>query len=195
MNRSEVLTLIRKVGNRWPNWRIPTDPAELVDLVGDWLIDLEHVDLEHAIVAVRLMSQEGESWPPPLGRIATEGLRLGGHRVPPTAEEAWLEVEDQFGRTGYYGGAPSWSHPAVKEGVGAVGGFRGLCQSETPMADRAHFLRLYPAIRAWWLREDCTPPTLRDALEPAAVAALGSGGDRWEQADEPQKVAVEADRP
>jgi len=156
MNRTETGRLLQQMAERWPNWRLPTEPAHLMSLVATWAADLEHVPLAPAVEAVRAASLDGRDWPPPLGWVVVEGLRRSGVSLPPDADEAWQEVQAQLAHVGRYG-SPCWSHPALAEVVGALGGWRQLCASEMVETDRAHFLRLWPAARQRAVVEACTP--------------------------------------
>jgi hypothetical protein len=65
----------------------------------------------------------------------------------PTIDEAWGEVLARVSRVGLTTELPggpkvTFSHPAIESVVASMG-WRNLCVSETQMADRAHFARLY----------------------------------------------------
>ena len=66
----------------------------------------------------------------------------GSSLTVPTPEEAWGEIQNRIRSVGYVG-TPSWSHPVIGEMVRGMGGWQQLCASETPLADRAHFLKMY----------------------------------------------------
>lgn len=80
-------------------------------------------------------------------------------------DEAWAHVEASITRVGGYAPFPD-THPLVAETVRVIG-WRTLCQSDNPVADRAHFLQLYRT-RLERARRD-------DAATPGAVphAAMG----------------------
>lgn len=59
----------------------------------------------------------------------------------PTAHEAWGEVRRAMGTVGHMG-KPKFSHPIVERAVAALG-WRDLCLSDNPTADRARFLECY----------------------------------------------------
>ena len=61
-----------------------------------------------------------------------------------TAGEAWAEVLSQVSRIGSYG-CPKFSSQAIQKSVDAIG-WRQICLSETPMVERAHFLKIYETI-------------------------------------------------
>lgn len=61
-----------------------------------------------------------------------------------TAGEAWAEVLGQVNKVGSYG-QPKFSSGAIQKSVEAIG-WRQICLSETPMIERAHFLRIYETI-------------------------------------------------
>ena len=62
-----------------------------------------------------------------------------------TAGEAWEEVLNLVQRIGSYSYPSYFSSEAVKKSVNAIG-WRQICLSETPMVERAHFLKIYETI-------------------------------------------------
>ena len=77
----------------------------------------------------------------------------------PDPELAYAEVEAQVRRVGHTG-VPAWSHPLVGEAVQAVG-WLALCRTETPGVERAHFLRIYEALRKRAHEEATVVPMMR----------------------------------
>ena len=62
----------------------------------------------------------------------------------PLAAEAWGEVAEQIRKTGH-SGKPQFSHPLVEQAVHCLG-WRTLCLSDNPVADRAHFIKNYDTL-------------------------------------------------
>lgn len=102
-----------------------------------------------------------------------------------TGGEAWAEVCEQMRRVGSYG-VPEWSHPVIGRAVDAMGGWRHLCMSEEPMADRAHFLRIYDTLAARERETAVLPPAVLSAAQQiattASVQALPPGGGDVDEA-------------
>ena len=63
----------------------------------------------------------------------------------PTAAEAWEEVSRLIQLVGPYR-SPQYSSELVRRATRAIG-WRQLCTGENPEADRAHFLKIYEAMR------------------------------------------------
>lgn len=93
----------------------------------------------------------------------------------PDPELAYAEVADQIRRVGRHG-VPTWSHPVVGAAVQAVG-WRTLCDTETPGVERAHFLRIYEALRQRAHTEAAVAPMMQ-ALAVGVGRPLGPGRPR-----------------
>jgi len=62
----------------------------------------------------------------------------------PTDYEAWAEVQAEIRRVGHCG-QPQFENPLAEQVVQQLG-WRYLCLSENPVADRAHFVQAYQAM-------------------------------------------------
>jgi len=103
----------------------------------------------------------------------------------PTAETAAAEVWQAIQRVGHMY-RPEFSHPNVEATVEAIGGWRMLCLSGNPVADRARFLGCYRNIARQHRRDERMLPTVRamvqglaDRLQVAQIeerTQWGSGG-------------------
>ncbi|MFZ6029389.1 MAG: hypothetical protein ACOYYS_16885 [Chloroflexota bacterium] len=89
----------------------------------------------------------------------------------PSDYEAWAEVQAEIRRVGN-AGQPQFSHALVAQAVGLFG-WRYLCLSENPVADRSHFIQAYQA-----LRENVRRETRRAQRVTAFIAALKRPGRR-----------------
>lgn len=69
---------------------------------------------------------------------------VGGGLAIETAAEQWGQVVKAMREVGNWGN-PNFTNPITAKVVSAMG-WRDLCASENPMADRAHFLKMYQAI-------------------------------------------------
>lgn len=147
-----------------------------------WLRQLGDLDYEALVAALDALAVSNPDFPPGPGAIRRRALELTGARVP-AADEALAEVYATIARIGSYG-TPEWSHPAIEAAVNALGGWRYLCLSEDPMADRAHFLKVYGTAEARHTAEALMPPSVaelvRKQLDLSAGRVLeleaGSGG-------------------
>jgi hypothetical protein len=84
----------------------------------------------------------------------------------PDPGEGWIEVVESFSAVGRYG-RPRWSHPLIGRAVEAIGGWRWLCDSENPVADRAQFIRAYERLAARAEREELLVPALGGLITSA----------------------------
>lgn len=76
-------------------------------------------------------------------RSAAFGLLEAAHPAL-DAHSAWLEVQAEIERVGRKG-EPHFSTPLIEQAVEALG-WRNLCLSDNPVAERAHFVQTYQAV-------------------------------------------------
>lgn len=159
MTKTEYAEVAAELAALWPGskWEVATMRA------GEAL--LLDLDARSALAAVRTLAAQGERFAPNPGQVRKAAIEFGS--PVPSADEALSEVYRTISRVGHLG-KPQWSHPAIGDAVAALGGWRALCASEEPMADRAHFLRIYGTVE----RRHTTA-----ALLPPSVAALLAGVD------------------
>lgn len=145
-------------------------------LLGDLPYKVAEMALVHVLATAKY-------WPT-VAEIREAAARLTGPQLL-TAGEAWAEVCEQMRRVGSYG-TPEWSHPIIGRAVEAMGGWRHLCMSEEPMADRAHFLRIYDTLAARERETAVLPPAVLSAAQQiattASVQALPPGGGDVDEA-------------
>lgn len=106
------------------------------------LSDLTDEQLERAVVeAARTLK-----WFPKVAELreiaAGQAVQCAGVT---TAAEAIEKIYEQIRVIGSYGN-PTFTDPLLTRVVVAMGGWRALCLSENPMADRAHMIKLYGEI-------------------------------------------------
>jgi len=65
-----------------------------------------------------------------------------------SAGEAWGVVVDRMKRYGIYKAMPPLSQPLIDQSISAMGGWYSLCTSDNPVADRAHFMKIYDQLVA-----------------------------------------------
>lgn len=190
MTDKQVSELIAYVRILWPSMPM----ADLTQTIVAWAGLLSDVELVAARAVVDAYSADGNPFAPPVGLIRQRALMVSSDSDAPTAEQAWDEVCAKIRTVGYVltqgdycerRDCPGWtcehrrvtfSHPAVTAAVDAMG-WRTLCLSEEPMADRAHFLRFYAAAVERLTRQTVKPRSLV-ALEAARpVPELGPSPD------------------
>lgn len=142
MTRKEIFALVALASSSYPSMQ-GKDPKPIVDAWSLMLIDLDPLLARAAIVKICRSSP----FFPSVSQIVTaaEELDPSGEKLP-VAAEAWEEVSGLIQSVGPYR-APTYSCDLVKRTVRAIG-WRQLCLSENPEADRAHFLRLYESLRS-----------------------------------------------
>ncbi len=96
-----------------------------------------------------------------------------------TAEESWLEVQAALRDYGWYGETipveegGGWRAPSVldelsRRAIEGLGGWRMMCQSNNPVADRAHYLKIYAGLLRRHQEDAAMLPQVREVVEKLA---------------------------
>lgn len=167
MTRDEFSRCVAMLEVYWPHgnakWTV-----EAIELWEGLLLDLDAVSVAAAIQALAI---DGRDWPPPPGLIRNRAIALANPL--PGASEAWLEVCTWIRKVGSYRGFRGfdevvWSHPLVGH-VADTLGWDNLCQSENPMADRAHFFKLWEQTCERQRADAALPERTRRALDARRI--------------------------
>lgn len=161
MTASELAQAILLAQGHWPNFRVSrATPVSWERLLGD-------LEFELVVTALDRLALESPEWPPGAGavRAMARGSVVGDQA--PDVDEAWAEVSRAIRRVGSYGN-PEFTHVAISAAVDALG-WKTLCMSENPVADRAHFLRIYDVTVRRAERERTMTPAMA-ALAPSLKA-------------------------
>ncbi len=174
MARRQILEALALVASTWTNWRLPEDRTEAEVVVKAWTRVLGHLDSRLVIAAIDSYVTEAGPFAPHQGMILRRAVELDARaagRQLPDVDQAWAEIQSEISRVGWTvvldaKRRPLFSHPSIQAAVDAMG-WSTLCESENPMADRAHFLKLYGV---------ATERATRDAVMPSSVRELMHGG-------------------
>lgn len=146
---------------------VPAWTAERLDLFAAAIEDLDYAAAMRA-AQVWMATRSERPQPADIRESTRVELEAAG-QIPSLlpADEAWALVLREMRERGQYRGfGRGQDYPAVDAALAAMGGFRALCMSDNPEADRAHFLRLYTAI--------ATRERTRTLAQPALAAPTGS---------------------
>ena len=134
----EILRVLKILGELYPAFQLSSSAVEiyiqlLADIPGPVL---EQAALEHI----------GHStFFPAIAELRSAAFDILESANPtPTDYEGWAEVQVEIRRVGHCG-QPSFKNPLVKQVVDQLG-WRYLCLSENPVADRAHFVQAYQVL-------------------------------------------------
>lgn len=184
MKRTDVIEAMALISTYWPHWRMPTARDEASAMVDAWGRLLSDLETDQVVAAIEAYAVTGAEFAPGPGVIRKRAIELAAPVGIPDGDAAWSEVLDQIARVGYVG-RPAFSHPAIETTVQAFG-WLALCQSETQMADRAHFLRMYDDVKERVTFEAVAPQSVKAlAARVASQLGLGHGDD---PADGPRHV-------
>jgi hypothetical protein len=160
-NEIEILKTLKILGDIYSNYHLSSSAVEvyvhlLADIPGEVL---EQAALEHI---------SRSTYFPTIAELRTAAFDILEAISPmPTDYEAWAEVQAEIRRVGN-AGQPQFSHALIARTVNLLG-WRYLCLSENPVADRSHFIQAYQA-----LRENARRETRRLQLVTEFIAALKS---------------------
>jgi hypothetical protein len=141
----ETLRVLKILGDVYPSYRLSSAAVEiyvrlLADVPG---YVLEQAALEHI---------SHSTYFPAIAELRSAAFDILEAISPlPSDYEAWAEVQAEIRRAGHYG-RPQFSHVLIEQVVGLLG-WRYLCLSENPVADRSHFIQAYGALNENQRRE------------------------------------------
>ncbi len=175
--RDEIKKVIGYIKLAFPNYA-PVVEGEVnsVDVFTDLLGD---VDADLLWLAVKSCCTESKrAFAPSAGEIRGAALELTAQACGiPSAGEAWAEIVASFermpgGNMAGGGHSPVLDHPVVVEAVREMGGYTalGVDYFDNLMANRAHFLRIYPDVLGRWKRDAGQLPAVAEY-----VRRLGTG--------------------
>lgn len=106
-----------------------------------YVASLEDIPDEATMEACRRIVRSSR-FLPRIAEIREQAIRIADpHLLPPNEAEAWSEVQRAIESVGRHGQAV-WSHPAIREAVKGMGGFRQVCDS-TADTNRFRWSKVY----------------------------------------------------
>jgi hypothetical protein len=172
MTRPEAARLVTVIFAACPAQSAKLGHDQQIAMVDAFATLLDDVPYEHANAAVRVLLQT-RPWMPSVADIRATVRELLHGPVPPGGEQ-WGVVLKAIGKYG------AWRTPGVDfvfddaitaKCVEALG-WRMLCLSDNPVADRARFVEMYDKLAEQSRREDVAP-VLGAAREARALPAAG----------------------
>lgn len=162
----DVLKMLKLLGEAYPTFQLSRASIEVY--VG-LLTDLPAALLEQAV----LEHISRSAFFPTIAELRGAAFDLLEAAHPSlSAHEAWLVVQDEIHRIGH-AGHPEFVDPLLTQAVDALG-WRQLCLSDNPIADRAHFVQVYQALLERRKQEQRRPLEVRRfiALQVGSPSAL-----------------------
>ena len=140
---------------------------ETIEIYTKFLSDLSF-EMGQA-VALQLISSS--KWFPSIAELRQAVVKMLPDEIP-SAEQAWSEVEQAFHSFGSYN-SPVFSSPVIAQAVQAMG-WRNLCLSDNPVADRAHFFKIYESYRVREIEDNLQLPEVKRLKEKIRLQIEGS---------------------
>jgi hypothetical protein len=140
---------------------IRNDDEQTKTAVALWHQMLAEYDITTVTVALKRLIAIHKEYPPTIGQLLESIIVVSGHSAP-DEDEVWSEITDAISKYGFYGTKEALAQfsPVALAVVKSLG-WSTLCMSETPEANRAHFLRIYPAIKARHEQKHILPEDVR----------------------------------
>ena len=126
---------------------IRQDDGQMRVAVTLWYEMLADYDVTVVKVALKRLIAVQKDYPPTIGQLL-ESINIVSGNAAPDADEVWSEITRAISSYGFYGTDKAMENlsPIALEVVKAMD-WVSLCMSECQETDRAHFLRIYQAIK------------------------------------------------
>ncbi len=151
MTRAEALEIISVLTAAYPQANLSKETG---NIYVRFLIDLSFEIGQAAVLD--LISKN--KWFPSISELREAANKMLPNEIPST-EQAWAEVEESFHSVGSYQ-TPHFSNPVIEQAVRTLG-WRELCLSTNPIADRAHFFKVYEGYRAREVEDNLALPEVK----------------------------------
>lgn len=172
----EILKCLEELMQAYPNYTVP---ASTIPLYVKYLADVPVDALQLAVEGyVAGMMRDQAAFFPIVGELRNAAFDILDAASPlPSEYDAWAEVVARMQDTGHVR-QPVFSHPLIARTVEQLG-WRYLCLSEEPVADRAHFVKAYNSLAAQVRREQRNLPQIKAFIQAGREAAkrLAAGGE------------------
>lgn len=172
MTPSEIAKLITITLAACPTPASFLDTAAIEDMTAAWSFVLDDIAAADALPALKRVLAEGDGKIPAPGQIR-KIVDMAAHGRRRHGGDAWGDVLREIGRTGRYR-SPSFADEVTARAVARLG-WRELCDSENPVADRARFVQLYDQLATEAVSDRAVaslPGVARPALPPSAAHEL-----------------------
>jgi hypothetical protein len=133
---SEIVKLIGLVAAAYPNTQVSRETIKVYESM------LRDIPLDVLTASVQQCMAESE-FMPTVAKIRNKALELS-RPVAPEPLEAWGIVLKAIDKHGFYQ-SPQFDDPIIAKAVDCIG-WQSLCSSENPVADRAHFSKVYEGL-------------------------------------------------
>ncbi len=134
----DVLKVLKLLGEVYPNYQLSGSAVAIyVRMLSDLPAELiEQAALDHI---------SRSTFFPTIAELRSAAFDiLEAVQQNPSAYDAWRQVQMAIRCVGHVG-QPVWDDPLTKKVVDDLG-WRHLCLSENPIADRSHFIQAYQAL-------------------------------------------------
>jgi hypothetical protein len=134
----DVLKVLKILGEVYPNYQLSGSAVGIyVRMLSDLSADLiEQAALDHI---------SRSAFFPTIAELRSAAFDiLEATQQNQSAYDAWSQVQSAIRSVGHVG-QPAWEDPLTKKVVDDLG-WRHLCLSDNPIADRSHFIQAYQAL-------------------------------------------------
>jgi hypothetical protein len=163
---AEIVKLIGALGAAFPNTQLSAPTIKVyVSMLEDIPVEVLTVAVEQSIADCEFL--------PTVRALRDIAFKLTSElSSQPTAGEAWGMVKKEIERSGFYR-KPHFEEPLIERTVERMG-WRELCSSENPVADRAHFMKFYESLLGREIENAKLLPAARSLRQSSAANAFPS---------------------
>lgn len=164
MTRDETVMVLTILKTSYPRFYQGLTKKEAENTINLWYMMFAEDDVE--AVKTALYKQIATNPFPPTIAEMRETLSSISEERSIDAAEAWEEITRAFRHYGYTREKEALEsmNPMTVKAVNYMGGWQILCRSEDTMADRAHFLKIYPTVEKRRKEESCLPRALKEKI-------------------------------
>ena len=172
---SNIFPIIRQLFSCFPHAEGSDGTiAQYVRLLSDIPAETLQIVVDQSIAECRFV--------PSIAELRERFHALSGEMSIPLAAEEWGRVELAKRREGR-SWKPQFKNPLTQKAV-LILGWSNLCLSDNPVADRAHFIKIYDQLVERGRRDNALLPHARQMLEQSTIKRLTDAGSQ------PQSIAA-----
>ncbi len=175
MNKKQFMILMAGMKSNYPNWKMDLQDRVILEF---WYDNLKDIPYEIAQVGVKKLLAEEEFYPN-IAKIRKACASIQGLAATDSTE-AWGLVKRAISKFGYMRckeAVESLPFDVVKA-ISYMGGWKSLCESSNPEADRAHFYRCMDQIKERETRDRVLSLDLKEQIASYQKLALSEASNK-----------------
>lgn len=147
MTKKDMTVVLNILKTAYPRFYQNLGANEIDDVINLWFVMLGDTDLETIKLALYKIIATSV-YPPTIAELRNDIAKINKGEIE-DAGEAWDKILKAIRKYGIYREQEALStfSPSILACIRSLGGWRYICTSETIMADRAHFFKIFENIQ------------------------------------------------